>query len=103
MSFIELVKYVFTIPGVTALLSEKICQDPLENFFGCQRQRGGTSNNPTVAEFCKNTQALRIVNSLCTDVKRGNSRGKRLSSYADGPRKEEPLAKRRRSRARNSI
>ena len=39
-------------------LSSKICQDPVEKFFGCQRQRGGTHDNPTVAEFCQNTQAL---------------------------------------------
>ena len=35
-----------------------LCQDPLESFFGCQRERGGTSDNPNVAEFCSNTQAL---------------------------------------------
>lgn len=40
-SFVELVRYIFTIPGVKAFLSECLCQDPLEKFFGCQRQRGG--------------------------------------------------------------
>ena len=40
MSFVELVKYLFTIPDVTSFLSEKLCQDPLEKFFGSQRQRG---------------------------------------------------------------
>lgn len=59
--FIELVRYVFTLPGVKVFLSQRICQDPLEKFFGCQRQRGGTHDNPTVAEFCKNTQALRVI------------------------------------------
>ena len=103
MSFIELVKYVFTIPGVTSLLSEKLCQDPLKKFFGCQRQRGGTSDNPTVSEFCKNTQALRVVNSLCSHVSKGNCRGKRLSTDTDGSRNAAPLAKHRRSRARHSI
>ena len=33
-SFVELVKFVFTIPGVTVFLSGRICQDPLEGFFG---------------------------------------------------------------------
>ena len=46
-------------------LSNRICQDPPENIFGCQRQRGGTTDNPNVAEFLKNTQALRVVNSFC--------------------------------------
>eukprot|EP00731_Ephydatia_muelleri_P018846 Em0011g886a len=50
-SFIGLVTYIFTLPGVTSFLSEKINQDPLEKFFGCQRQRGGANDNPTVTEF----------------------------------------------------
>lgn len=40
-SFIELTEFVFTIPEVKVFLSEKVSQDPLEKFFGCQRQRGG--------------------------------------------------------------
>ena len=32
-SFVELVRHVFTYPGVKYCLSEKICQDPLEKFF----------------------------------------------------------------------
>ena len=39
-SFVELIQYIFTVPGVKVFLSEKISQDPLEKFFGCQRQRG---------------------------------------------------------------
>ena len=38
-SFVEIVQFIFTIPGVKFFLSERISQDPLENFFGCQRQR----------------------------------------------------------------
>jgi len=37
-SFIELVEYVFTLPDVSVFLSQRISQDPLENFFGCQQQ-----------------------------------------------------------------
>ena len=57
-SFVELINYVFKIPGVTSFLTEKLCQDPLEKFFGCQHQRGGTNENPSVEMFCKNTQAF---------------------------------------------
>ena len=35
-------------PWSEGLLSERLCQDPLELFFGCQRQCGGTHENPTV-------------------------------------------------------
>ena len=45
-SFIEVTKLAFTIPGVKVFLSERPCQDPLEKLFGCQRQCGGTSENP---------------------------------------------------------
>ena len=54
-SFIGLVKYIFSLPEVTgnkmAFLSQNLCQDPLENFFGCQRQRRGTNAHPDVSEF----------------------------------------------------
>ncbi len=75
LSLIELVKFVFTIPGVKSFLTQKICQDPLENFFGCQRQKGGTHDNPTVAEFEKNMQALRVINSFARGPAKGNCRG----------------------------
>ena len=35
-SFVDLVRYHFTIPGVRSFLSQRISQDPLEKFFGCQ-------------------------------------------------------------------
>ena len=40
VSFLELIPRIFEIKGVTSFRSEKLLQDPLENFFGCQRQRG---------------------------------------------------------------
>ena len=75
-SFVELVSYLFTIPGLKVFTSNRICQDPLENFFGHQRQRGGVNHNPTLQEFLCNTQALRVINNTCRDV-RGNCRGNR--------------------------
>ncbi len=50
-SFIDLVRYPFTLPGVKSFLSECISQDPLEKFFGLQRQRGRVNENPNVQEF----------------------------------------------------
>ena len=35
-SFVELTKYLLDQPGVFYFLSEKLCQDPLESFFGKQ-------------------------------------------------------------------
>ena len=97
MSFIELVQYLFSQPIVKdnklAFLSQNICQDPLENHFGCQRQRGGTSDNPSVHEYYQNTKALRVVDSFCRSPTRGNCRGaNKESSRADSHTK--PLTRR---------
>ena len=73
-SFVELVQYLFSLPDVSLFLSNRLCQDPLEKFFGEQRQRGRVNKNPNVVEFLRNTQALRVINTTCTNVK-GNCRG----------------------------
>ena len=51
--------------GVTCFLSGKLSQDPLEKFFGCQRQKGRANENPTASEFLKNSQSLRVIDSIC--------------------------------------
>jgi hypothetical protein len=90
--------FAFTIPGVKHFLSEKLSQDPLEKFFGCQRQRGATSENPNVQQFCKNTQALRVINNVCGNVKKGNCHGNPTVSQDACIKDEriEPLPKRHR-------
>ena len=74
-SFVELVQYILKVPRAKFFLSERISQDPLENFFGVQRQRGRTGENPNVSQFCKNTQAIRVINSVCGNVSKGNCCG----------------------------
>ncbi len=74
-SFIYLVEYLFTFQEVKennlSFLSFTLCQDPLEGFFGCQKQRGGTSENPNIKEFYHNTATLRVVNSFCRNSTTG--------------------------------
>uniref|UniRef100_A0A1X7VEP6 Transposable element P transposase-like RNase H domain-containing protein n=1 Tax=Amphimedon queenslandica TaxID=400682 RepID=A0A1X7VEP6_AMPQE len=72
-SFIDLVHFIFTIPGVKSFLSEHISQDPLEKYFGRQRQRSNAHENPTSQEFLKNNGALRVVTSIKKDTHRGNT------------------------------
>ena len=43
-SFVELVRYLFTIDGVTSCLSQQPCQYPLERFLGCN----GSEEEPTI-------------------------------------------------------
>ena len=85
---------------VLIFLSERLSQDPLENFFGCQRQRCRTNENPNLHEFCKNTQALRVINSVCGTVSKGNCRGNKQVTDMDENNK--PLPKRRRVRKQKS-
>ena len=73
----EIVPWLLTIPGVEYVLSERLCQDPLEAFFSKQRAAGGRSDNPTVQQFCKNTVSLRVQGSAALEPLRGNC-GKRL-------------------------
>lgn len=61
-SSIHRVKYLFSVPEVKennlsfCTRTSVKTLDPLEVFFECQRQRGGTSDNPNVCEFLKNTE-----------------------------------------------
>ena len=87
----ELVHYLFSLPDVECFLSQE--KDPLENFFGC-RQRGGVHDNPNAQEFCKNTQALRVINSVARAPKRGNCRGKTEAEESRENNTHAPLPKR---------
>ena len=91
----ELVTHLFTVPGVKSFLSDRLCQDILENFFGQQRQRGRINENPTVNDFIKGTQVLRVLNGLCKDVK-VKSRASSSKHKKDEPASlSQPLPKRR--------
>ena len=79
------------------LLSERFCQDPLENYFGQQRSRGRRSDNPSVKETIHNAMAIRAQKSLQLDRVRGNCRRKRLISQPLEVTEEDnvPLPKRK--------
>ncbi len=49
-SFVELSQYLLTKHEKESLflLSERLTQDPLENYFGQQRARGHRNENPTI-------------------------------------------------------
>ena len=55
-------------------LSNRLSQDPVEKFFGQQRQRGSSNDNPNANQFLKNTQTIRVINTTCLNI-RGNCRG----------------------------
>ena len=75
------------------MLPLNVDQDPLENFFSQQRQRGRANENSTMTEFLKNTQALRVVNSTCSAV-HGNCRGGAANNLLlEGKHDNKPLPK----------
>ena len=88
-----MVRYLFDVEGVKFFLSEHISQNPLEKFFGCQRQCGRVNENPKISDFCKNTQALRVIGSFCRDTVKGNCRGTKRP-IRGSERDEEPIPKR---------
>lgn len=65
-SIVELVQYIFTVPGVEVFLNYPKTHS--SSFFGCRRQRGGVHDNPNTVEFLNNSQVLMVVNSFCTKV-----------------------------------
>lgn len=80
------------------LLSERISQDPLENYFGKQRARGGRNENPNLEQCVMNAAALRVQGSVALDPVRGNCRRKRQLDIDESTIiNSKPLPKRKRS------
>ena len=94
-AFVELMQDLLSVPGVEFVLSERLCQDPLESFFGKQRAAGGRNDNPTVQQFCDNTVTLRVQQSAALEPLRGNCR-KRSRPVDCALVDETPLPKRSR-------
>lgn len=91
-------KFLLKQPGPKFLLSERFCQDPVEEFFGHQRAKGGHNDNPTVKQFCENTVSLRIQRSTALHLKRGNCRKRPVDHVI--PVDDTPLPKRRNARCK---
>lgn len=68
---VEMTKYLLFQPGSERLFlfSERISQDPLENYFGKQRAR---CDNPIIQECMKNAVGIRAQRSLNLDRVKGN-------------------------------
>ena len=60
----EIIKFLLSHKGPKFILTEQFNQDNLEIFFGQQRARGQRNDNPSVAQFLENSQALVVQESL---------------------------------------
>ena len=66
-SFVHLTRKLLEQTGVQAILSEKWCQDALEQYFSRQRAAGGGNDNSSVSDFGNNTLSLQ-VSSACSQL-----------------------------------
>ena len=73
-------RFLLEQEGVKLLLSERFCQDPIEEFFSQQRSRGGRSDNPTVQQFCDNAVSVRVQKTAALKPLHGNCSSKRISN-----------------------
>ena len=105
LSFVEMTKYLLSQPDSKGLflLSERITQDAVENYFGKQRARGGRCDNPTIKDCLASAVAIRAQQSLELDRVRGNCRRKRLLEDTNEPTctlDSTPLPKRKRHKSK---
>ena len=72
---LEIIKYLLE-SGVAYVLTERFCQDVLENYFGRQRTICGRKDNPTLRDFGYNDNTIR--NTKCTKSITGNVSGSQI-------------------------
>ena len=72
-SIIEAVKFLI-LEGMEFVLTERFCQDPVEEYFGNQRGLGRRSDNPDLKTFGYNENTIRIQKSISCES--GNTRGR---------------------------
>ena len=58
------------------LLSEKLAQDPLEEYFSKQQAKGGTEKNPILETFNRGFLSLNVAGDELVRVVNGNTRGR---------------------------
>ena len=89
-ALIEVVKFLLS-EGCEFVLSERLCQDPLEEYLGYQRARGRFSDNPTLQAFGYNDRTIATQRGSAPIIRGnvcGRHDGKKSKWYAVS---EEPL------------
>ena len=75
-SFIALGRLLLNKDGVKFFLSEKLSQDPFEEYFSKQQAKGGADENPTLETFSRNFLDLNVARDKLVRVVNGNTRGR---------------------------
>ena len=69
-SVVELTQYLLA-QGIPFILTERFCQDPLENYFGQQRSIGRRKDNPSLRDVGYNDNTIRNQ-KIFVPIKTGN-------------------------------
>ena len=73
-------QHLLAVSGVQYVLSEKLCQDPVEAFLESNVLRGVDAIIPTVQRFCEKTVSLRVQGSAALEPVRGNVENRQRST-----------------------
>ena len=73
-------------------MTERFCQDPLENYFGRQRSLGSMEDNPSMADFGYNDNTIRNQ-KMFKPIAHGN-----VADYGMVALTDEPLPCRKKSK-----
>ena len=73
-SVIEATKFLLQ-EGMDFVLTERFCQDSLEEYFGNQRKLGRRNDNPDIRAFGYNNNSIRIQRQISCES--GNTRGRK--------------------------
>lgn len=92
-SVVQLTKFLLG-EGFQAVLTERFCQDDVEEYFGYQRAQGRRSDNPTAADFGYNDLRISVLRDIAPAAEgnvAGRHTGQRTKWYNVS---EEPMPKR---------
>lgn len=78
-SVVEATKFLLN-EGVEYVLTERFCQDSVEEYFGSQRSLGRRCDNPDIRGFGYNDNTIRIQRSV--SIQSGNTRGRKDKNKA---------------------
>ena len=90
-SLVECCKFLLS-KGFEYVLTERFCQDVIEEYFGRQRALGRRNDNPTLRNFGYNDNTLRIQRANTAVM--GNTRGPRKTKRAWYSVSNSPIKKR---------
>lgn len=90
-SAIECIKFLLA-EGMEYVLTERFCQDSLEQYFGNQRKIGRRSDNPDLRQFGYNDNTIRIQRNI--SITSGNTKGRYDSKRSWENVSDDPVPKR---------